>query len=156
MEASEKAEKVTSPEKVKTTTVSAWKKAKQHSVTLPSGVVVTIVVPNLPKMIAGGQVPGGLVQAAISFAQKPKITPELVQEQYDFAKYIVSQTVVDPDLSEAEVEEIPYEDVECLLEFATRQRDMDAVGQHMAGLEKIESFRRFRGLPDSDEDLARL
>jgi hypothetical protein len=138
------------------TTLEAWKGAKRHTVTLWSGIQVEIEIPNLPKMLAGGSIPNGLVQAAVAFAQKPKITPELVQEQYDFALYIVTQTVKVPVVEEADVESIPYEDLEMLLEFATRQRDMDAVGCHLAGLEKIESFRRFRGLPDSDDDLARL
>lgn len=140
----------------KPATLDAWKGAKRHLVMLPSGIEVEIEIPNLPKMIAGGAVPNGLMQAALAFAQKPRITPELVQEQYEFSAYLVCETVKVPAVTTADVEQIPYEDVEALLEFATRQRDMDAIGRHLAGLEKIESFRRFRGLPDSDDDLARL
>jgi hypothetical protein len=33
-----------------------------------------------------------------------------------------------------------------LVEIATRQRDMDAVYRHLAGLEQQETFRQFRGL----------
>lgn len=136
--------------------LASWKGKKRHTVVLPSSAEVEIEIPNLPQMIAGGQVPNALMQAAVNFTQKPKITPELIKEQYEFTQYLFCETVKVPAVTMSEVEGIPYEDIEMVLEFATRQRDMDAVGLHMAGLEKVESFRRFRRLPDSDDDLARL
>jgi hypothetical protein len=141
---------------VPVTSVEQWAGHKRHTVTLLSGAVVEIEIPNLPKMIALGQVPNALMSAAMQFAQKPKVTPELLQEQYEFTKYLASETVKVPAVRPEDVEALPTEDVEMIIEFATRQRDMDAVGHHLAGLEKIESFRRIRRIPDLDSDLERL
>ena len=134
------------------TTKTAWFKAKRHEgVMLPSGTEVTVEIPNLPLMLKTGQLPNQLVEAAVSqqnLASKGnlEITREMIEEQWDYYSFLVSKTVVEPELTQDEVAQIPAEDVEMLVEIATRQRDMDAVYRHLAGLDKQESFRQFRGL----------
>lgn len=134
------------------TTKTQWFKAKRHEgVTLPSGTVVTVQIPNLPLMLKTGQLPNQLVEAAVSqqnLAAKGnlEVTREMIEEQWDYYSFLVSKTVAEPELTQDEVAEIPAEDVEMLVEIATRQRDMDAVYRHLAGLEQQETFRQFRGL----------
>ena len=134
------------------TTKTQWFKAKRHEgVTLPSGTVVTVQIPNLPLMLKTGQLPNQLVEAAVSqqnLAAKGnlEVTREMIEEQWDYYSFLVSKTVAEPELTQEEVAEIPAEDVEMLVEIATRQRDMDAVYRHLAGLEQQETFRQFRGL----------
>jgi hypothetical protein len=65
-------------------------------------------------------------------------------------------TVVEPKITIDDVPELPYEDIEMLAELATRQRDLDAVGNHIGGLHEVEAFRTFRGLGAADSPLANL
>lgn len=140
---------------MKAATKTSWKKAAVHEgVTLPSGTVVSIRLPNLSLMMKTGQLPNGLIESAIkqmemASSSNPTITPEMIEQQWDFYSFLVSKTVVEPAISQDEVADIPAEDIEMLVEFATRQRDMDAVYRHLSGLETQESFRQFRGLAAS-------
>ena len=136
----------------KAATKTSWKKAAVHEgVTLPSGTVVSIKLPNLSLMLRTGQLPNGLVEAAVNQQNaidsgNPQITAEMIEQQWDFYAFLVSKTVVEPEISQEDVAEIPAEDIEMIVEFATRQRDMDAVYRHLSGLDTQESFRRFRGV----------
>jgi len=141
------------------TTKTSWKKAGIHEgVTLPSGTVVSIRLPNLSLMIKTGQIPNTLVEAAVKMqnlqgSADPEITKEMIEQQWDYSSFLVAATVVEPAITQDEVAEIPAEDVEMLVEFATRQRDIDAVYRHISGLDKLESFRRFRNVGSGLEDL---
>lgn len=136
--------------KASNTTAAAWKKAKRHTITLPSGVQVDVEVPNLPLLVKTGQLPNDLVSEAITSIQGGKLTPELISQQSDFYDKLVSITVKEPALTEEDVHDLPYEDIELIVEVATRQRDLDAVGRHIGGLHTSKEWRSFRGLPDLD------
>lgn len=128
---------------------TAWKKARSHEVRLPSGVEVTLEVPNLAVLVKSGYLPNELVQAAIGTIQSGRLTQEAVQEQPEFYSKIVTKTVKDPLLEPDDVigdDPIPFEDIEMIVEIATRQRDMDAVGHHLGGLHAVKDWRTFRGL----------
>lgn len=131
-------------------TLAEWTKAKRHTVTLPSGFEVDIEIPNLQKMVKTGEIPNELINAAIGAVKQEEITPELIREQSDFYYMLVVEMVKAPQLSVEDVDKIPYEDVELLVELGTRQRDIDAMGHHIAGLHKSKDFRRFRGLEYGD------
>lgn len=134
------------------TKLNNWKKRKAHPVTLPSGAEVTIQIPNLPLLAKAGQVPNKLLEIVMGAQDgNIKITPDLLAEQADFATFLVTRTVVDPAITEDDVPELPYEDVEMIMDFALRNRDLDALGHHIAGLERVDDFRRFRGLNFGDE-----
>jgi hypothetical protein len=140
------------------TTKTSWKKAAIHEgVTLPSGTVVSIKLPNLGLLLKTGQIPNTLIDAAVkaqnASAESVEITREMIEEQWDFASFLVSRTVVEPEITQEEVDDIPAEDVEMLVEFATRQRDIDAVFRHIGGLDKLDSFREIRGVGSGSEDL---
>lgn len=138
---------------VKPASLSAWKKAAVHTIRVPSGEFIEVKIPDLPAMIEGGQIPQNLLDAALSAAsgkdqQHP--TVELIKQQKEFTDHLVKVTVVTPTLSDADLSDIPYEDKELIVEIAMRQRDLDAEGSHIAGLDTSEKFRRFRGLSSGD------
>lgn len=126
--------------------LNQWKSAKRHTVTLHSGAVVEFEVPNLPLLIKTGRIPQPLIEHALSLQTKTKVSKEDIEDQYEFYRVLVPLVVKVPELTPEDVDLIPFEDVEMIVEFATRQRDIDAVGHHIGGLEKIESFRELRGL----------
>lgn len=129
------------------TTLAAWKKAATHDVTLASGVEVKIKIPNLPELVTAGEFPNHLVETAINVATgETKVTAEEIKAQAEFYRELVSRTLVDPQVAPEDVKELPFEDVELLAAIATRQRDVDALGHHIGGLDKSEDWRRFRGI----------
>jgi hypothetical protein len=148
-------DEVAAPEAT-TTTVAGWKKSAKHPVLCPSGVRVEIRIPDLPLMIESGEIPQHLLEAALGVAGSNGATPsiELIKQQREFTDNLVMKTVVAPRLTEADMAEIPYEDKDFLVSVATRQRDIDAEGEHIAGLTKSEKFRRFRRLGEFSEDVA--
>jgi hypothetical protein len=85
-----------------------------------------------------------------------EIPQELYEEMETFNIFLVTHTVVAPVVTDEDVPDLPPEDVEMIVGFATRRLDFDAVGHQLAGLETIESFRRFRGLDSSAEDILSL
>lgn len=131
-------------------TLDAWTKAKVHEdITLPSGFQIDLEVPNLPQLIANGDIPNELVDVAIGVASG-RSTPgrDVIEQSVDFAAKVVSLAVKAPEITEQDVlgGKVPYEDVEMIVEIATRQRDLDAVGKHIGGLDKLQEFRTFRRL----------
>lgn len=126
----------------------AWKAGKRHTITLASSAEVDIVLPNLIELLAGGEVPNELVQFATktqkSIDKGESVDIDQLKQSAAFVRFLVARTVVDPVVSEDEVPELPAEDVDMLLEFATRQRDLDALYHHIGGLHKQEDFRNFR------------
>jgi hypothetical protein len=140
-----------------------WKRAKQHKVTLPSGAVVKIELPDLARMIKGGQVPNELLDVATRVGagsanaadDTPEKKRELLGQAAEFNAFLVEQTVVEPSVTKEEVlaDDLPAEDVDLLVQFALRKTDFDAVGKHLGGLETVDSFRRFRGLDLSIENI---
>lgn len=140
---------------------SAWKKAGVHTVTLPSGFVAEIRIPNLAQMAKAGELDNDLLQYAIPGNRADETeekTPEQKKENLaklaDFHAWLVSQTLVAPELTPEEViPTVPTPDLEVLVELASRRRDMDATGHHIGGLEASAVFRKFRGIDGGDEDI---
>lgn len=140
--------------KSKAATKAAWKKARVHEgITLPSGTQVSISLPNLPALVKSGQMPNDLVKVATNAAATGQVPDDLMEMMDGYNRFLVSRTVVDPEILEDDVNELPVEDIEMIVGFATRQRDMDAVGHHLAGLETVQSFRTFRELDARGSDL---
>lgn len=142
----------------KPATLAQWKKAKTHLITLPSGTVIEIEIPDLPSLVKSGQIPNELIDTVIGIIERKKITREDILNQVDFYNKLVALAVKSPAVSEEDVAAgvIPFEDKEMIVEFATRQRDLDVLGHHLAGLEKVSDFRSFRGLSPSYEDVEGL
>jgi hypothetical protein len=128
--------------------VDAWSANKRHVVTLPSGTTVAIEIPDLASMIRTGEIPNQLVSVAVDVANGKKVTADDITQQADFYDTLVAKTVVQPVVTTEQVRSgvIPSEDKEMLVELASRQRDFDARGHHVGGLETDAEFRTFRGL----------
>jgi hypothetical protein len=120
--------------------------------------VVEIEIPDLPNLVKAGAIPNELVDVAIDAASGRKVTRDDIVKQADFYNKLCALTVVVPEVTEDVFAsgEIPFEDKEMLVEFATRQRDMDVLGHHLAGLEKSATFRKLRGILSFDEDVEGL
>jgi hypothetical protein len=144
---------------IKPVSLAGWKKNAVHTILCPSGSYVKVRVPDLPALIEAGQIPQHLLDAAIGVATgqedvKPSI--DLVKQQREFTDKVVELSVVEPKLSEADLPDVPFEDKELIVAIATRQRDFDAEGSHIAGLDKSSKFRRFRGIDGGDQDVEDL
>ncbi len=136
--------------------VAGWKKAAKHYPLCPSGVRVGIRIPDLAALIEAGDIPQHLLKAALGVAMSTtevEPTVELIKQQREFTDILVMLTVLDPQLKESDLVDLPYEDKEFLVAVATRQRDVDAEGEHVGGLSTSEKFRRFRGLGEFDPTL---
>jgi hypothetical protein len=59
-------------------------------------------------------------------------------------EFLLPKMVLEPTITPEDVKDIPTEDKEMLVAFANRARDLDAVGHHLAGLERLADWRRFR------------
>jgi hypothetical protein len=141
------------------TTLAGWKKAASHpDVLLPSGVRVAIKLPDLPALVQTGEIPNNfldlITQMAKRVEEKQQPTPEEMTKERELENIIISQTVVEPKLTVDDVGDLPVEDREWLIALAFRRRDLDAEGEHIAGLTKSEKFRRFRLLGEFDPSLA--
>lgn len=137
----------------KAVTKSQWVKNAVHYPMLPSGSVVGMRIPDLPALVESGDIPNHLLDAALAAAgagedQTP--SKEMIVKQREFTDILVEKSVVEPKVSADDAKNVPYEDKEMIVAIATRQRDLDAEGQHIAGLTKSEKFRRFRRLGEFD------
>lgn len=139
-------------------TTQAWSDAKYHEPLLPSGFRPKIVLPDLARLIETGKIPQDLLDVALGVAAGNDTTPsvELVKTQREYTDKIVQLMVVEPELKDEDLEGLPFEDKDMLVAFANRQRDLDAEGEHLAGLTKSEKFRRFRRLGEFDADVEGL
>lgn len=137
----------------KADTVDAWAARASHSVVLPSATEVEVRLPNLPEMMQAGVIPNELLAVAVKVETKDEVKTEDLEALADFHRFLVSKTLVSPEVAPEDVPKLPVEDVQFIVEIATRQRDTDALGRHLAGLERTAEFQAFR---DQSLELARL
>lgn len=133
------------------------KRRIHEGVTLPSGAVVTIVLPNLGQMIKAGSLPNDLMQAALkqqSASQDEQLTEEDLKKDWDFVEWIVPLTLYEPKIETADVEKLDPMDITMIANFAARRTDIDAVGHQLGGLETQKSFRDLRGIITFEEAVA--
>lgn len=136
-------------------TVDAWKQKAVHTVTLPSGAVVQIVVPNLPAIVKSGVLPSELLPLAkaAAFGTSGELSDDMVEKLPELQRELAILTSHSPKLDSTTVDQVPYEDVIMLSEFAIRTRDTDALGEHISGMEKLSDFARFRDLGSGGQDI---
>lgn len=136
-----------------TTTKTKWKKAAVHpGVVCPSGEVIAIKLPNVATLAKNGEIPNELVDIATTVSQVglDKAPPDALEKLADFQQFLVAATVHEPKITVEEVPDLPAEDIEFLQALAFRQRDYDALGNSIAGLDKLANYATFR--PDNDSD----
>ena len=141
--------------KLRTKNKTEWKKRKVHTdVVCPSSAVVDIQLPNLTQMLESGEIPNELVDiatAAQTTGSDP--SPDALIEFAKLQRHLIAKTVVRPEITPEDVTDLPPEDVEFLSDIANRRRDVDAVGNQIAGLDTVAKYANFRDKPDSDEDV---
>ena len=147
-------------------TLDQWVERGIHQVTLPSGAVVKIRLPDLSLLLAGQRVPERLRVLALeqvmgAIEGKPEVesedgsaTGKLEKQLGDLAElnfWLVSQMVVEPELTSDVLRDgrLPNEDVEMLIGLATRETDEDALGVRL-GVVPLERFDGFRDVGDGD------
>lgn len=136
------------------------KRRVHEGVTLPSGAIVTIVLPNLGHMIKTETLPNDLIQAAlkqhipVEGEEQPKLTEEDLKKDWDFVEWVVPLTIQEPKITTADVADLDPRDITMVANFASRRTDLDAVGHQLGGLETQKSFRNLRGIFSLDEALA--
>lgn len=138
----------------------AWTKNRVHrGVRLPSGTVVDIELPDLPSLAKAGELPNellaaaGELQEAIDKGDRDRLTVDTLVNIAEFMEFLLPRMVVTPKITKEQVAALPSEDKEMLVQFAQRARDIDAVGHHLAGLETLSEWRRFRGFESAAEAL---
>lgn len=151
------------------TSKTAWSALAIHTITLPSSAIVKIRLPDISILMAGDAVPERLRGIAIRELSKqirdvqatalgdvvPDIQAEEIADLMGLNRWLVTQTLVEPELSEAELEAgaIPNEDFLMLTQLASRERDTDARGVRL-GVEPVErwaAFKQFHGCADECE-----
>lgn len=144
---------------------AGWIAKGVHYPLLPSGARVGIRIPDLAAMIESGQVPQHLLSAALGMAQQspdgdakvPSVEEmtKSASEEREFTDLLVKAAVVEPELTDDDLKPggVPVEDKQFIVAIATRQRDLDVEGEHIAGLTSSEKFRKFRGLGEFDPAL---
>ena len=147
-----------------TTAAGLKKRAIHKDVTLPSGAIVEIKLPNLSQMIKADTLPNELVEAALKQqiqpgedSEKPKpLTREDLEQDWKFVEFIVPLTLHTPKVKPEDVADLDPMDVTLIANFAARRTDIDAVGRQLGGLDTLESFRKHRGFFDYNATLADL
>jgi hypothetical protein len=142
------------------TTFEGWSKLGVHRVTLPSGAVVKIRIPDLSMLLANDAVPEELRTAAIEEINNayraasasasgaeyamPEISVERMRDLAGLNRYLVSESLVDPPLSDEQLAsgQIPDEDILMLSQFASRERVYDAKGVKL-GIEPIDRYQEW-------------
>lgn len=132
---------------------AGWKARAVHYATLPSGTIVSFTLPNIAYLIKTGKMPNPLVDSAIKLQNAKQVTREILEDTWDFAEWVIPEMVRAPSIDDADLPELPAEDIEMLAAFANRSIDTDAVGHQLGGLETVKSFREARGIFTSDENL---
>lgn len=134
-----------------------WKDRSVHKgITLASGAVVDIKLPNLTKLAKADAIPNELLELVTEVVTNggvDGVDTSLLGRLDALHRFLVAETVVNPNITEEDVDDLPPEDVATLVEFAFRQRDTDVIGHHLGGLETVAEWRRFRNLPSLEPGL---
>ena len=157
---------------LKTSTKAQWLKANDagpHKAVLPSGTVVTFVIPDAGQLLRSGAIPTTLREAAIIFTSHPEGSDELMRELVitaalrgpgqdtianvisagnDLRHILVASMIRDPEVTVKDVAEgrLPELDVRMLLEFAERMRNIDAAG-NLLPITTMDEWATFRRKP---------
>lgn len=151
----------TSTADVETNGTAGWKRRSLHLITLPSGMQVTIRLPDVGMLIRRDLVPDRLrnvamkvaIEGTASLSQLDPETgkPEGFQDEdlklmFDLFDLLVIEMVVEPSLSLLDLDPesgIPREDYDMLVSLAQRERNTDAAGVTI-GVEPLSRWERFR------------
>jgi hypothetical protein len=141
------------------TGLDEWRGRAIHTVTLPSGMVVKIRIPNLGQLLKGDAIPDRLRSVAISQVareldpsaaplfqpddqQSPEQKIKVITEVYELYEWLVTETVIEPAIGENDLDGLPEMDKQMLAQIAGRERDTDALGVTL-GVEPLSRWETF-------------
>ena len=132
-----------------------WKKRKLHkNVVCPSGAVIDIEIPDLTDMLESGEIPNDLVDVATATASSGTAPDaDAMKKLAAMQRHLIAKTVVRPAITPEDVRDLPPEDRDFINDVANRRRDIDAVGNQIAGLDTVAKYATFRDDSDSNEDV---
>lgn len=142
-----------------------------HNATLPSGQPVQFIVPNSDELIRSGRLPDDLAELALFCAAHPEGADgymadvaiqslraedraklaKTVRDGIELADWLVAHMLLEPVVLPSEVRLLPEADVEMLLAFAERRRNVDHLGVTLP-IALLEGFARFRDEPRGGAD----
>ena len=154
----------------KLSTKNQWLAANDagpHRAVLPSGAVVSFRIPNTGALLRSDKIPQELHEAAVIFTSHPDGTDEMMRELvltaamrgpgqdtiaaviaagHRLTYHLVAAMLVEPEVTADEIADglLPELDVRMLLEFAERQRSVDAKGNELpiVTMDQWATFRR--------------
>jgi hypothetical protein len=155
----------------KTATKTSWLKSGTHTITTYTGHVIKIKYPNLALMMRIGLIPTHLRATAVKVAKGEVTTSgaaalgvgeDLAEPEGDEAyeeilrvvelmDLLIAEMVVEPKLSQEDIDAMPGEDRDLLLAIANRERDVDAAGVRL-GVEPLSRWDTFRERHHCTED----
>jgi hypothetical protein len=127
--------------------------------------------PDLSTLLAGGAVPESLRAAALQAINDelaplrpaengssaeggeqapPRISEDLLQAAVKLHEWVITQTVVEPELTADMLPLLPAEDLEMIAAIAKRERDTDALGVRL-GVDPLSRWRTFREIHECPE-----
>lgn len=139
-------------------TLDSWAARAVHRITLETGMQVTIRIPNIGVLLKQDMIPShlrrvaydkiardaGLGDSGETDEDAPKVdVAETVNSLYGLAEWLVTQTVVEPQLTVEDLPLLPQEDIDLLMNIALRERDTDARGVRL-GVEPLSRWDTFR------------
>ena len=141
--------------------------AGPHRAVLPSGAVVSFRIPNTGVLLRSDAIPQDLHEAAVIFTSHPDGTDEMMRELvltaamrgpgqdtiasviaagHALTYHLVAAMLDEPRVTAEEIADglLPELDVRMLLEFAERQRNLDAAGNQLpiVTMDQWATFRR--------------
>ena len=136
-------------------TLQDWIERRTRTVTLPSGAVVTVRLPDLGTMAKGGRIPNELLSFALRFETEAiRINPMSDDERMQyiaFCRWIAAQTVVEPKIEPDDWDELPNEDYTQVLSWALRTDDLPFPPEEQNGkVTTVAELASFRDEPGGD------
>lgn len=142
-----------SPEKAKTsTTLAGWKKTGVlRGVVLPSGAIVDLRPLSLETHLTFGKTPDALRVIAISDVRAKLGNRDIsnderadaLAEHVAYQRPLLVEMIVEPQITEDDLADLPEQDVEWLIAFSNRAVTEDAAGR-VLGVEPLNRWSTFR------------
>jgi hypothetical protein len=139
----------------KPSTKAAWQRRSDrgpHLATLPSGAVVKFQIPDASTLLKADRLPKELMDIAVLAAAHPdgpdglmadlvfgatasternEVLQKTIREGLELRQVLVAEMLIEPQVDPDEVASLPELDVNMLLEFAERRRNLDAKGNQL-------------------------
>lgn len=151
-------------------TLDDWRMRGRHRVELPSSQRVVVRTVTLDELAAANGLPDDLVRVALAeiatdtgaaglVAEKLRLdTPDglkearqIIDSLAELTRRLVVTAVVEPQLTDVTVRDLPPDDLAMIAAIATRRVQFDAAGRRV-GVEPLDTFATFRREHGCDED----